>query len=127
MGRVIREPAEIQAAGTGGKIIREFIGRVNSGSSDVSIARMQSPQGWEEPAQKPEFDEYTIVLRGTVRIECPDGVFDVSAGETFIAERHAVVRYSTPHEGGAEYIAVCVPAFHPDTVHREDAPTGRTS
>jgi mannose-6-phosphate isomerase-like protein (cupin superfamily) len=116
----IRAPTEISAAGTKPKIIEEFVGRVNSNTSGVSIARMRSPAGWEEPSQTPEFDEFTIVLSGTLRVEHRGGTSDVTAGEAFVAPCGERVRYSTPNPEGAEYIAVCVPAFSPDLVHRDD-------
>jgi mannose-6-phosphate isomerase-like protein (cupin superfamily) len=108
----------IAAAGTKPKRIEEFIGRVNSATADVSIARMASPSGWEEPAQTPEFDEYTIVLAGLLRVETQDGVLDVRSGQAVHAPAGEWVRYSTPGPEGAEYIAVCLPAFSPDSVHR---------
>lgn len=119
MPTLIAQPTRIRAAGGKPKLIDEFIGRVNSGTSEVSVARMQSPEGWEEPRQTPDFDEYTIVLKGTLRVEHKDGVMDVDAGQAVLAPRGEWVRYSTPNEGGAEYIAVCLPAFSPETVHRE--------
>ena len=119
MARHIKKPTEIEAAGTGGKLIREFAGMVNTATWDVSIARMKSPKGWEEPAQVPEFDEYTLVLEGMVRVETDTGRFEVRRNELFVAQKGERVRYSTPEDGGAEYIAVCIPAFSPETVHRE--------
>lgn len=116
----IKEPTQIKSAGNKPKIINEFIGRVNSGTSELSIARMKSPQGWEEPAQSPDFDEYTLVLAGEVHVKTPDKTFIIKAGEAFIAEKGRKVQYSTPGSIGAEYIAVCLPAFTPDTVHRKD-------
>lgn len=115
----IRQPTVIEAAGNKPKLIEEFIGRVNSQTDDVSIARMRSPGGWVEPGQSPEFDEYTIVLRGMLRVESKSGVVDVRAGEAIITHRGEWVRYSTPEDDGAEYIAVCLPAFSPSTVHRD--------
>lgn len=120
MAEHIRKFTEIKASGTGGKIIREFAGLVNSSTTEASIAKMTSPQGWVEPPQCPEFDEYTLVLSGVVQVECEGSVYDVAANELFIAHRGERVRYSTPHEGGAEYVAICLPAFSPETVHRED-------
>jgi quercetin dioxygenase-like cupin family protein len=120
MARHIAKPTIIEAAGTGGKIIREFAGLVNTETTETSIARMSSPQGWEEPAQRPDFAEYTLVLEGKIRIETENAVFDVGAGELFIAEKGDMVKYSTPYPGGAEYVAVCLPAFSPETVHRLD-------
>jgi mannose-6-phosphate isomerase-like protein (cupin superfamily) len=119
MPRFIAKPTQIEAAGEPPKIIREYIGRVNSGTSAVSVAHMRSPSGWTEPKQTPDFDEYTLVLAGTLRVEHAGGSMDVSAGEAVITERGEWVRYSSPATGGAEYIAVCLPAFSPDTVHRE--------
>ncbi len=120
MARLIQSPALIQAPGNKPKVIEEFIGRVNSATEGVSVARMQSPEGWAEPGQTPGFDEYSIVLAGTLRVESKDDSFTVTAGQAVIAEKGEWVRYSTPHEGGAEYVAVCVPAFSPDTVHRDE-------
>jgi mannose-6-phosphate isomerase-like protein (cupin superfamily) len=120
MPRLIAEPTQIQAPGTPPKIIREYIGRVNSKTSAASVAHMKSPSGWSEPKQTPEFDEYTVVLQGTLRVEHAGGVMEVSAGQAVIAERGEWVRYSSPGKDGAEYIAVCLPAFSPDTVHRQD-------
>jgi mannose-6-phosphate isomerase-like protein (cupin superfamily) len=119
MPRLITQPAVIQAAGNMPKQIQEFIGRVNSAHTGVSIARMLAPGGWAEPGQRPEFEEITVVLRGMVRVEYRDGVIDVRAGQAVVAAPGEWVRYSTPEPGGAEYIAVCVPAFSPATVHRE--------
>jgi ethanolamine utilization protein EutQ len=117
----IVKPTRIEAAGNKPKLIDEFIGRVNSGTAQTSIAHMRSPGGWQEPGQTPEFDEYTVVLRGMLRVEHRDGAIDVRPGEAIIAHRGEWIRYSTPEAEGAEYIAVCVPAFSPDTVHRDDA------
>ena len=119
MPTLIASPTRIQAAGTKPKIIDEYIGRVNTRQEDVSVAHMRSPAGWEEPAQTPEFDEYTIVLVGMMRVRHADGEIDVRAGEAVITHAGEWVQYSTPD--GAEYLAVCVPAFSPDTVHRADA------
>jgi mannose-6-phosphate isomerase-like protein (cupin superfamily) len=119
MPTLINGPTIIQAAGNKPKIIAEFIGRVNSRTDAVSIARMQSPGGWLEPGQTPEFDEYTVVLRGVLRVTSRDGTIDVSAGQAVIAHRGEWVQYSTPAADGAEYIAVCVPAFSPESVHRD--------
>ena len=121
MPRHITEPTRIEAAGNKPKLIDEFFGRVNSQTEALSIARMQSPGGWVEPAQAPEFDEYTVVLRGMVRVEHEGGVIDVQAGEAILTRAGEWVRYSTPLEVGAEYIAVCLPAFAPGTVHREES------
>ena len=114
----IAGPAQIEAAGDPPKRIEEFFGRVNSHTDAVSIARMVSPPGWEEPAQTPEFDEYTVVLRGLLRVEHDGGFVEVRAGEAVVTSKGEQVRYSTPGEG-AEYIAVCLPAFSPDTVNRD--------
>lgn len=120
----IESPQQITAAGNKPKLIREYIGRVNSNTAAVSIAHMESPGGWVEPAQQPEFDEYTIVLRGMLRVEHEGGQFEVRAGQAIIAHAGERVRYSTPEAEGAEYIAVCLPAFSPETVHRiEDEET----
>ena len=121
MAHLIESPSVVEAVGNKPKIIQEFIGRVNSGTQQVSIARMQSPPGWEEPGQTPEFDEYTVVLRGVLRVETKDGTHEVRAGQAIVAKGGEWVRYSTPGGDGAEYVAVCVPAFSPATVHR-DAP-----
>lgn len=118
MPRHIVRPTRVAAAGEPPKVIEEFVGLVSSGTADVSIARMVAPSGWEEPAQTPAFDEYTIVLRGVVRVESSEGVTDVAAGEAIITRRGERVRYSTP-SGEAEYIAVCLPAFSPEVVNRE--------
>ncbi len=118
MASHIQSPTQITAAGTKPKIIEEFFGRVNSNTSSVSIALMKSPSGWEEPAQIPEFDEYTVVLKGMLRIVHETGTTDVRAGEAFFAPRGERVFYSTPEQDGAEYIAVCLPAFSPGLVHR---------
>jgi mannose-6-phosphate isomerase-like protein (cupin superfamily) len=121
MAHKIDKPTRIEAAGNPPKSIEEFIGRVNSNTSDVSIARMISPQGWSEPSQLPEFDEYTVVLRGSLRVKLEAEEIDVDAGQAIVVPRGQRVQYSTPAAGGAEYIAVCLPAFSPATVHR-DAP-----
>ncbi len=115
----IPTPTRIEAAGTQPKLIDEYVGRVNSGTDGVSIAHMRSPSGWAEPGQVPEFDEYTIVLRGMVRVEHLDGTLDVHAGQGVLTRKGEWIRYSTPGEEGAEYIAVCLPAFSPETVHRD--------
>jgi len=109
----------IAAAGHPPKRIAEYVGRLNTGSAALSIARMVSPGGWQEPGQTPEFDEYTLVLRGTVRVETRTGAINVTAGQAFVAPAGDWVRYTTPEDGGAEYIAVCTPAFSPDAVHRD--------
>ena len=120
MPKLIAAPAVVAAAGTKPKTIEEFAGRVNSGHAQVSVARMTSPSGWEEPGQRPEFEEITVVLRGMVRVEHQGGAMDVRAGQAVVAAPGEWVRYSTPDPEGAEYIAVCVPAFSPTTVHRDD-------
>lgn len=115
----IATPTVVPAAGTKPKVIEEYVGRVNTSTAAVSIARMVSPEGWTEPGQRPEFDEYTVVLRGTLRVESEAGAVDVGAGQAIATRRGEWVRYSTPAAGGAEYIAVCTPAFAPDLVHRD--------
>jgi mannose-6-phosphate isomerase-like protein (cupin superfamily) len=120
MPHLIDKPSVVEAAGNKVKVIDEFVGRVSSGTDQVSIARMTSPAGWAEPGQTPEFDEYTIVLRGVLRVESGQGAIDVHAGQALIARAGEYVRYSTPGPEGAEYIAVCVPAFSPELVHREE-------
>lgn len=115
----ISKPTIVQAAGNKPKVIEEFIGRVNSQTAALSIARMTSPGGWVEPGQTPEFDEYTVVLRGTLRVVTKEGTLDVMAGQAVIAHRGEWVQYSTPGAEGAEYIAVCLPAFLPAIVHRD--------
>ena len=119
MPRLISVPTRIKAAGTKEKLIDEYIGRLNSADSNVSIAHMRSPPGWEEQGQSPEFDEFTIVLRGALRVESRDGVLDVEAGQAVITRKGEWVRYSTPGAEGAEYIAVCQPAFSMETVRRD--------
>lgn len=119
MPTFISQPTQIQAAGNKPKIIQEFIGRVNSKTTALSVARMQSPSGWVEPGQTPEFDEYTIVLKGSLRVQSKDQVIDVKAGQAVITHAGEWVQYSTPGAEGAEYIAVCLPAFSPQTVHRD--------
>jgi mannose-6-phosphate isomerase-like protein (cupin superfamily) len=115
----IQKPTVIEAAGQPPKLIEEFIGRVNSRTSAVSIARMKSPPGWGEPGQIPEFDEYTVVLRGTLHVKVKDAEFDVKAGQAIIVQAGEWLQYSSPSPEGAEYVAVCIPAFSPETVHRE--------
>lgn len=115
----IATPTRIEAAGNLPKIIEEFVGRVNNGETRVSIARMRSPQGWLEPGQRPEFDEYTVVLEGCLRVEHDGGETVVRAGEAILTRGGEWVRYSSPEPGGAQYIAVCLPAFSPATVHRD--------
>lgn len=115
----IPAPTRIAAAGNKPKLIDEYVGRVTTGTTAVSIAHMRSPQGWVEPGQTPDFDEYTVVLRGALRVTHRAGAFDVAAGEAVLAKRGEWVQYSTPGADGAEYVAVCLPAFSPDTVHRD--------
>lgn len=120
MPTLIPAPSVIQAAGTKPKRIEEFTGRVNSGHSSASVARMQSPSGWEEPGQRPDFEEITVVLRGMVRVQFEGGALDVHAGQAVVTAPGEWVRYSTPGPDGAEYIAVCLPAFSLATVHRDE-------
>ncbi|HNW53005.1 MAG TPA: hypothetical protein PKN21_01990 [Bacteroidales bacterium] len=119
MPKKINAPTLVKAEGTKLKIIEEYIGRVNTGTTDLSIAKMKSPQGWEEPGQQPAFDEYTIVLKGTLLVETRTEEIYVSQGQAIITYKDEWVRYSSPLEGGAEYIAVCLPAFSPDSVNRD--------
>lgn len=116
---LIPKPTRVAAAGNKPKLIDEFVGRVNSSTSELSVARMQSPGGWQEPGQTPEFDEFTVVVRGTLRVEHRGGFLDIHAGQAVICLRGEWIRYSTPEADGAEYFAVCAPAFSPDTVHRD--------
>jgi mannose-6-phosphate isomerase-like protein (cupin superfamily) len=116
---LIAAPTRVEAAGNKPKLIDEYVGRVNSGTSAASVAHMRSPGGWKEPGQTPEFDEFTVVLRGVLRVDYRDGSMDVRAGQAVIVHRGEWIRYSTPEAEGAEYIAVCLPAFTPDTVHRD--------
>jgi mannose-6-phosphate isomerase-like protein (cupin superfamily) len=116
---LIAQPTRISAAGTKPKLIDEYIGRVNTKTDAASVARMRSPQGWAEPGQTPEFDEFTLVLKGMVRVRHKDGQIDVGPGQAVITHRGEWIQYSTPAEGGAEYIAVCLPAFSMETVHRD--------
>jgi mannose-6-phosphate isomerase-like protein (cupin superfamily) len=119
MPTLIPKPTIVHAAGNKPKEIQEFAGRVNSGHSDVSVARMVSPEGWREPGQRPQFEEITVVLRGMVRVEHEGGVLEVRVGQGVVTRPGEWVRYSTPEAGGAEYIAVCTPAFSPSTVRRD--------
>ncbi len=121
MPTLIPQPTRIQSAGNIPKVIDEYVGRVNSQTASASIAHMRSPAGWQEPGQTPAFDEFTIVLKGTLRVESTSGSLDVVAGQAVIAHANEWIRYCTPFEGGAEYIAVCLPAFSIDTVHRDPA------
>src|SRR5262245_38590831 len=120
MPKLIERPTVIESAGNKPKQIQEFAGRVNSGHAGVSIARMISPSGWQEPGQRPEFEEITIVLRGLLRVEHEKGTLDVRAGQAVVAAPGEWIRYSTPEAEGAEYVAVCLPAFSPATVHRDE-------
>ena len=120
MPTFIAQPTRIEAAGNKPKLIDEYIGHVNSATSALSVAHMRSPGGWQEPGQAPEFDEFTVVLKGLLRVESAAGSFEVAAGQAIIAHAGEWVRYSTPGEEGAEYIAVCLPAFSPSTVHRDE-------
>jgi mannose-6-phosphate isomerase-like protein (cupin superfamily) len=119
MPTFIAKPTRIEAAGNKPKLIDEYIGCVNSGTDRVSVARMQSPGGWVEPGQRPEFDEYTVVLRGVLRVEYEGGAIEVAAGQAVITHKGEWVRYSTPGNDGAEYVAICLPGFSPSTVHRD--------
>jgi mannose-6-phosphate isomerase-like protein (cupin superfamily) len=119
MPKLIEKPTRVEAHGNKPKLIDEYVGRVNSGESALSIAHMRSPGGWEEPGQRPEFDEYTVVLRGKLHVEFEGGALDVAAGQAVLSRRGEWVRYSTPEDAGAEYVAICLPAFSPDTVHRD--------
>jgi mannose-6-phosphate isomerase-like protein (cupin superfamily) len=117
---IITEPTVIEAAGTPPKRIEEFVGRVNSNTDVFSIARMKSPAGWSEPGQTPEFDEYTVVLKGTLHVRLKERELDISEGQAIVVHSGEWVQYSTPAPQGAEYISVCLPAFSPDTVHRDE-------
>lgn len=121
MAVLIEEPAVVPAAGTKPKLIREYIGRVRTKTPQASVAKMTSPEGWVEPGQTPEFDEFTLVLSGTLRVETRRETLDVKAGQAVHTAKGEWARYSTPHPGGAEYVAVCVPAFSPDIVRRDPA------
>lgn len=120
MAKIIEKPSVIKAAGNKEKIIREFFGAVNSGNTNVSIAEMKSPDGWLEPGQIPEFDEYTVVLEGELRVELKSGCQDIKAGQAILIQKGEWVRYSSPNSEGAHYISVCIPAFSPGTVHRDE-------
>jgi ethanolamine utilization protein EutQ len=117
---LIPQPARVQAAGNKPKLIDEYIGRVNSSTSTVSVAHMRSPGGWQEPGQTPDFDEFTVVVKGSIRVEYTGGSLDVRAGQAVIAHRGQWVRYSTPSPEGAEYFAICLPAFSMESVHRDE-------
>ena len=116
----IPAPTRIEAVGNKPKLIDEYVGRVNTSTAQASVAHMRSPAGWQEPGQRPEFDEFTVVLKGMLRVEHGGGTIDVRAGQAVIAHRGEWIRYSTPESDGAEYIAVCLPAFTPETVHRDE-------
>jgi len=120
MPRLIERPTEVEAAGTPPKRIEEFIGRVNSGHAEISVARMTSPSGWREPGQRPEFQEITLVLEGVLHVEHEGGSLDVAAGQAVVTEPGEWIRYSTPDPAGARYVAICLPAFSQATVHRDD-------
>ena len=117
---VIKSPTKIEAAGNKPKVIEEYFGRVNSKTEAVSIAKMTSPQGWIEPGQRPEFDEYTVVLKGTLQVKTENGIIDVKAGAAILTKKGEWIQYSTPYEGIVEYVAVCLPAFSPQNVHRDE-------
>ena len=119
MIKKIDTPTIIKAAGNKSKHILEYFGRVNSQTDEISVAKMTSPQGWVEPGQRPEFDEYTLVLQGTLKAKTKDQVFEIKSGEAIFVEKNEWVQYSTPYEGGAEYIAICLPAFSRELVHRD--------
>jgi mannose-6-phosphate isomerase-like protein (cupin superfamily) len=120
MAKHIHNPTVMQAAGQPPKSIEEFVGCLNSGTKEVSIARMKSPSGWSEPGQTPEFDEYTVVLRGSLHVKLKEQEIEVNANQAIIIKAGEWVQYSTPSPEGAEYIAVCIPAFSPETAHREE-------
>jgi mannose-6-phosphate isomerase-like protein (cupin superfamily) len=120
MPDLIKAPSRVEAAGTKPKLIDEYVGRVNTGEERVSVAHMRSPDGWLEPGQRPDFDEYTVVLDGCLHVEHEDGSLEVRAGQAVLVRAGEWVRYSTPEPGGASYVAVCLPAFSPGTVHRDD-------
>ncbi len=119
MANYIKSPSVIKAAGNKEKIIKELFGLVNSRTTEVSIAKMESPEGWVEPGQSPQFNEYTVVLKGTLKISTKNGEYIITEGQAIMTEKNEWVQYSTPFKGGAEYIAVCLPSFSPDTVKRD--------
>lgn len=119
MAIIIDKPQVIEAAGNKPKLIEEYFGRVRSNTDEVSIARMKSPQGWVEPGQCPEFNEYTVVLKGTLCVKTKEKTYEVKEGQAILAPKNEWVQYTSPYEGGAEYVAVCLPAFSPNTVHRD--------
>jgi mannose-6-phosphate isomerase-like protein (cupin superfamily) len=120
MPELIASPTRVEAAGTKPKLIDEFVGRVNTGEERLSVARMRSPEGWAEPGQRPAFDEYTVVIDGALHVEHEEGALDVRAGQAVLVRAGEWVRYSTPEAGGAHYVAICLPAFSPATVHRDE-------
>jgi mannose-6-phosphate isomerase-like protein (cupin superfamily) len=120
MATLIERPAIVEAAGIPPKRIEEFFGRVNSSTESISVARMASPSGWQEPGQTPEFDEYTVVFKGTLHVRLRNSHFDVEAGQAILVRKGEWVQYSTPCAEGAEYVAICLPAFSPETVHRDE-------
>jgi mannose-6-phosphate isomerase-like protein (cupin superfamily) len=120
MPTFIKAPTIIKSAGNKPKLIEEYVGNINTKTSDVSIAHMKSPAGWTEPGQRPEFDEYTLVIQGTLQVRSEKGIHEVRAGEAVLVSKGEWVQYSTPREPGAEYIAICLPAFSPATVHRDE-------
>ena len=120
MPQLIESPSRVEAAGTKPKLIDEYAGRVNNGEERLSVAHMRSPSGWVEPGQRPDFDEYTLVLEGSLRVEYEGGELEVGAGQAVLARAGEWIRYSSPEPGGARYVAVCLPAFAPDTVHRDE-------
>ena len=120
MPRIIESPTTVEAAGNKPKQIEEFVGRMNSGHSELSVARMVSPSGWVEPGQRPDFAEITLVLKGSVHLEFEGGEYDIAAGQAVVTEPGEWVRYSTPGHDGAEYVAICLPAFSPTSVHRDE-------
>lgn len=119
MTKLINKPTIIKAAGNKEKIIKEFFGMLNSSTSEISIAKMESPEGWEEPGQIPEFDEYSVVLKGKLQVKTKENTFVIGQEQGILIPRNHWVQYSSPFEGGAEYIAICLPAFSPQTVHRD--------
>jgi ethanolamine utilization protein EutQ (cupin superfamily) len=119
MPTLIARPSRVQAAGTKPKLIDEYVGRLNTGQTDLSVAHMKSPAGWVEPGQAPDFDEYTLVLHGLLRVEHREGAIDVGPGQAILVRRGEWVRYSTPQADGAEYVAICVPAFSLESAHRD--------
>jgi ethanolamine utilization protein EutQ len=119
MPELVSQPSRVEAAGNKPKIIDEYVGRIASGTTALSVAHMRSPSGWQEPGQTPDFDEFTLVLRGALHVEHRGGLLEVAAGQAVITRKGEWIRYSTPGPEGAEYVAVCMPAFSPETVHRD--------